>query len=72
MAIRLPTLSHLVTAHDTSHFVQVAPSPSHVRAKRDAHTLIVANHFRISSLIWQLTYTFTGPPTGPFLWIRPE
>ncbi len=50
-AIHLPTLSHLVTTQNTGYFVQVAPSPSHVRTKRDADTLIAANLVRIPSII---------------------
>lgn len=33
------TLAHFMAANNTSHSVEITPSSSHVRSKRDANTL---------------------------------
>ena len=47
-AIRLLTWSYFVTAQDSSHPIQLAPSPSHIGTKCDADTLVVPRLVRIS------------------------
>ena len=49
--LTFPTLSYLATAYDTSHPVQLTPSSSDIRAKRDADTLIPANFVSITFLL---------------------
>jgi hypothetical protein len=41
--IQFPTLSYFVTAQDTGHPVQLAPSLSHVGTKCDADTLMTSS-----------------------------
>jgi hypothetical protein len=66
----IPTLSHLVAAQDSSHSVQLAPSPSHVRSKCNADTLVPANLVRVSVSVSKVDlHVYLAPipgfPAGP-------
>lgn len=71
-SIAYPTLSYLVTAHDTRYTIQLAPPSSDVRSERDADSLVPESRQSATLSVSGPTYTFTRSPSRGFLRVRPK